>query len=116
MCLDDTSLFFCNIFKLLRLKDMSITLDCGTEPKDLRIKTFDGKTVFLGEYEISMVDFAICAFYVLTNTDLEENDPRLKLVEDVRNLRIKQGRNGINSKILTYTKPSLSIKVTRKKQ
>lgn len=95
---------------------MSITLDCGTEPKDLSIKTFDGKTVFLGEYKISMVDFAICVFYVLTNTDLEENDPRLKLVEDVKNLQIKQGRNGVNSKLLTYTKPSFLIKVTPKKK
>lgn len=49
--------------------------------------------VLLGDYEIPMEDFCELALYVLTNTDLDPNDPRLQLVNRVKSLRVIDGFN-----------------------
>lgn len=73
---------------------MSLRLDMGTLPEGLSVKTFGfGNTVYLGEYEISLLDFLEVARYVLANTDLEPDDPRLKFVEDVRKMVEVKGYN-----------------------
>ncbi len=47
-----------------------------------------------GHIEISYRDFLAMAHYVLTNTDLEENDPRLAFVKAVGKLQVGLGFNG----------------------
>ena len=72
---------------------MSLILGRGN--KSLRVKTFgsgDG-SVLLGGYEISMKDFLIATEYVLTNTDLGRNDPRLKFTKMVKRLKEVEGWN-----------------------
>lgn len=67
---------------------MTLELHNSTVPPGLRVKTFgapvDGNVVHLGTYELSLVDFLEAARYVLTNTDLEEDDPRREFVEEVK--------------------------------
>jgi len=72
---------------------MSLSLDRGTVPKGLIIKTWGpgNDVVFLGDYEISMEDFLVAAYYVLTNTNLKDKDPRLQFVECVRSMRETKG-------------------------
>jgi hypothetical protein len=71
---------------------MSLKLDGGTKPKGLFIKTSGlNDTIILGDYRISMLDFLLAARYVLTNTDLEPNDPRLKFIEVIKKMRVVEG-------------------------
>jgi hypothetical protein len=68
-------------------------------PNGPRVKTFGCcddtivGTVFIGEYEVSLVDFLKAAKYVLTNTDLEPNDPRLQFVKCVQSIKKVDGNN-----------------------
>ncbi len=79
---------------------MSLSLDLGTKPEGLEVKTF-GQTigpdplqmVYIGDYKISMKDFLCAAEYVLTNTDLEPDDPRLQFLKCVRSMKIVKGYN-----------------------
>ena len=74
---------------------MSLILELGTKPAGLEVKTFGfgsmGNTVHLGDYEISLEDFLVTAKYVLTNTDLESNDPRLQFVKCVQSMKEVDG-------------------------
>lgn len=77
---------------------MSLALGLGTKPADLEVKTFGhglmGSTVFIGDYEISLMDFLAAAEYVLTNTDLKPNDdPRLQFVKCVESMKEVDGYN-----------------------
>lgn len=69
----------------------------GSKPNPLGVKTFGfgpmGRVVYLGDYEVSLEDFLAAAGYVLTNTDLEPEDPRLQFVEFVRFMRRVDGYN-----------------------
>ena len=71
---------------------MSMVLD-ETKPKGLEIKThgIGEDVVFLGDYEIAMEDFLIAAHYVLTNTNLRNNDSRLQFVKCVRSMKVTKG-------------------------
>jgi len=55
---------------------MSLSLDRGTTPKGLKVKTFGDllpkDMVMLGDYEISIEDYLIMSLHVLTNSDLVE--------------------------------------------
>ena len=74
---------------------MSLSLDQGTKPAGFEIRTRDfgslRNTVYLGNYEISLWDFLVAAAYVLTNTDLEPNDPRLQFVKCVQSIKQTDG-------------------------
>ena len=74
---------------------MSLVLVLGTKPYGLTVKTHGfgslGNTVFLGDYEISLEDFLYTAEYVLTNTDLEKDDPRLKFVKYIQSMKEVDG-------------------------
>lgn len=75
---------------------MSLILGMGTRPAGLEVKTFGfgpTNTVHLGKYEISFEDFLVAAEYVLTNTDLEPNDPRLQFVKCVQSMKEVTGYN-----------------------
>lgn len=64
----------------------------GTKPRNLELKTSsrpsEHNIVHLGDYEISMEDFAEMVEYVLTNTDLLPNDPRITLVGRLKRLLV----------------------------
>lgn len=68
-----------------------------TEPKDLEVKTHGGYppvvhlTTQTGRCTIAIEDFLDAAWYILTNTDLEPDDPRLVFIERVRKLRSVPG-------------------------
>lgn len=73
---------------------MSLILSSqDTEPKGLMIKTFGASWpgVHLGDYTISEFDFCEAIMYFLTNTDLESDDRRLKLVERIRKIGVVPG-------------------------
>lgn len=53
--------------------------------------TFSG--VQIGKEKMNMKDFCDAVCYVLTNTDLTSDDPRLELVEFVKQLKIVDGYN-----------------------
>jgi len=84
---------------------MSVSLTFS-HPKDLTAKTVsllcpvpggdnENKTiVILGDYRITLNDFCTLAEYVLSNTDLDsDRDPRLKLVERVKDCKVCPGSN-----------------------
>ena len=49
------------------------------------------------DIKIDKDDFCQLVYYFLTNTDLEENDRRLKLIEDIKKLKQVKGY-GIHTK------------------
>jgi hypothetical protein len=76
---------------------MSLILEMGTKPEGLEVKTYGfglmGNSVYLGNYEISIEDFLVTALYVLTNTDLDVNDPRIQFLKCVHSLKVVRGYN-----------------------
>ena len=71
---------------------MSLELSFST-PKGLEIKTLGlgSQDIFLGDYRIPMQDFLDMAEYVLTNTDLEINDPRSKFLSRLKKVKTAPG-------------------------
>lgn len=84
---------------------MSLMLGTETKPSGLEVKTYGfgsmGNTVYLGDYEISLEDFLVTARYVLTNTDLEPNDPRLQFLKCVRSMKEVSGYNPKEKRLST---------------
>lgn len=82
---------------------MSIILEQGTRPAGVEVKTSFANRVWLGtkpgtcfgdaDIDMSLADFTSMVLYVLTNTDLEPNDPRLPLVERIKEMRMVPGYN-----------------------
>lgn len=77
---------------------MSLRLDLGTIPAGLEIKTWGihevpslVNWVKLGEYVISLPDFLVAAHYVLTNTDLQQDDPRLQFMKCMEAMKVVDG-------------------------
>ncbi|MEK7664306.1 MAG: hypothetical protein AAB340_02645 [Patescibacteria group bacterium] len=89
---------------------MSLILSMGTQPAGLKVQTFEfgsmGNTVHLGDYEISIEDFLVVAKYVLTNTDLDSNDPRLQFVKCVQSMKEVKGYNS-GQKRLAASEPAV---------
>jgi hypothetical protein len=77
---------------------MTLFLEQGTKPV-IGIKTYGRsigdlwKTVFLGDYEISIEDFVCMVKYFMTNTDIYSGDPRLELLEWMKSLTEVDGFN-----------------------
>ena len=71
---------------------MSLLLNLGTKPDGTTAKTdFDGKFVEVGDLTITTDDFCQLAMYVLTNTDLQRNDPRLHFMNQLAKLNVIDG-------------------------
>jgi hypothetical protein len=82
---------------------MFLVLAQGTKPLGLEVKTGMPGTlpdVRLGDYEISMSDFCEAVLYVLTNTNLEPNDPRLYLVEKIKSMKEVESYNGRGKRLM----------------
>ena len=90
---------------------MSLRLDMGTKPAGLEVKTYGfgsmRQTVYLGNYEISIEDFLVVAEYVLTNTDLYPNDPRVQFVTCVQSMREIDGYNPNGKRLKSSVEPVL---------
>ena len=89
---------------------MSPRLALGTKPNGLEIKTFGlmgDNTVYLGDYEISLVDFLCAAEYVLTNSDLQQNDPRRQFVRCIQSMREIEGFNMNGRRLSSSIPPAL---------
>ncbi len=83
---------------------MTLLLERGTKPNGLGVKTFglgEEEIVYFGNYEISLRDFLMAAYYVLTNTNLQEDDPRRQFVECVRSMQEVEGWNADELKRLS---------------
>ena len=91
---------------------MSLILAMGTQPVGLEVKTFGfglmGDKVYLGDYEISIEDFFFAAEYVLTNTNLGPNDPRLQFVKCVKSMKEVEGYNP-SKKRLESSEPAVLL-------
>lgn len=74
---------------------MSLVLDRDTKPEGLSVSfpPWIGAPILLGDYEISLEDFLILAEYVLTNTDLSPDDPRLQFVKCIKSMKEVDGYN-----------------------
>lgn len=83
---------------------MSLSLDLGTKPDGLTACFMFGEDVIcLGAYEITMRDFLGLAEYVLTNTDLTPNDPRLHFVRLASSMCVVDGYNPGHSRLKVNT-------------
>jgi hypothetical protein len=63
------------------------------------------QVVMLGDCEIPMSEFCTAVEYVLSNTDLDLNDPRIGMVERIKKATVVPGHNavaGINPNCLKY--------------
>ncbi len=84
---------------------MSLVL-VETKPTGLEVKTFGhgpmGNTVYLGGYEISLKDFLAAVEYVLTNTDLKPNDPRLQFIKCVQSMKEVDGYNANGKRLKSF--------------
>lgn len=75
---------------------MSLVLEGAVPEVDIKTSNFypGANKVLIGIYEIPMNDFTAAVEYVLTNTRLEENDPRIRLVERVKSIQVVLDDNG----------------------
>lgn len=80
-----------------------MTLKLANSKPPVRVKSFTGDTVFIGDYAIDLDDFLEAAEYVLTNTDLEKNDSRLIFVQRVRESDVAEGFNPGGARIVFPT-------------
>ncbi len=55
------------------------------------VKTFEAGTVFIDHKEYSIEDVLNIAYYVLTNTDLVPDDPRLGFIKVVKDMAVVPG-------------------------
>lgn len=88
---------------------MSLELNQGTKPEGLEVRSRNmgspDDIVFIGEYEISLKDFFATVEYVLTNSDLEPNDPRLQFVERIRSMKEVEGYDKGRKHLEALTQP-----------
>jgi hypothetical protein len=71
---------------------MSLILNHAT-PSGTRVISTIGGIVAIGPVEMPIEEFCVTAMYVLANTDLEPDDPRLEFVKDVKRLAKIRGFN-----------------------
>ena len=82
---------------------MSLPLNRGTQPAGLEVTTSSigsiDNTVRIGYCKISLEDFLRAVVYVLTNTDLKPNDPRLQFVKYVQLMGEVEGYDPQNKRL-----------------
>lgn len=82
---------------------MSLLLENGTRPSGLSVQVLPigEHVVCVGDYEISMNDFLAATLYVLTNTDIKSDDPRLIFVNLVKSMQLIDGYNPTGKRLAT---------------
>lgn len=78
-------------------EENKMTLILSKSPESPEIKTwFDDVYITLlnTQVHITMEDFMAAAYYVLTNSPLTENDPRLKFIDIVKKMKILENKLG----------------------
>lgn len=71
----------------------------------------DDGVVHMCGFEISLPDFLIAAHYVLTNSNLQAEDPRLRFVERVRSMRVADGRFTSSDDMASSGSPPAGVKL-----
>jgi hypothetical protein len=61
---------------------------------------FTEDKVFIGDEEIDIKDFCILVEYIFTNTDLEDDDPRIVTANHIKNYAIAEGYNSGNKRFV----------------
>jgi len=79
--------------KLSHSSDASHTITAKTWTAD-HVMLFSKELSSSHGIEIDMRDFCELVLYVLTNTDLDPMDPRVRLVNLIREMKIVEGHNG----------------------
>lgn len=51
------------------------------------------ESIIIGEERMTMDDFCTIAYYVMTSTDLRQDDPRMKLFNKIKRLHCIEGYN-----------------------
>ena len=69
---------------------------------EIQVMPHPNGNIVIGQYDMSMKDFCDMAMYVLINTDLEANDPRLEFVEEVKAMREMPGYNPGRRRLAIY--------------
>lgn len=64
-----------------------------------RGRGFFENEILVGDLYINIEDFCCLVDYFFTNTDLEENDPRLALIEKIKRYIIIEGFNPGNKRL-----------------
>lgn len=94
-----------------------------TKPHPIEAKTYPSlmpvagelkRFVQLGDYSIPIDDFCALVEYVLTNTDLDQDDPRLDLVEKIKHLKVVDGFQTLIDK--SFHSKRLEISQEKEKQ
>lgn len=81
-------------------EEMAVSLELV--PSHTVVKTWPAEfdpTVQFGQETVSMQEFCEAVEYVLTNSDLESDDPRLALVRKIQRSRIGPGHNNGKTRI-----------------
>lgn len=91
---------------------MSLSLNQGTVPEGVTVHTYgspiddrvhidvhDAGKIAVG-LEVTLDDFLAAAWYVLTNTDLEEGDPRVGFRDAVAAMAVGPGHNPGGSRLV----------------
>ena len=92
---------------------MSLMLNTDTKPNNLYTKTYSPKFVTVGDYEIGINDFLCLVEYVLTNTDLVPDDPRIDFVKRMKTAKKVQGWRSGKSERLEFSELGCKIKGKR---
>ena len=76
---------------------MSLVME-GVKPKPIEASTFtifDGEIdLRIGGHQIPLEDFRFLVMYVMCNSNISPNDPRLELLEDLRSLIVIEDEYG----------------------
>jgi hypothetical protein len=72
---------------------------CGLRFGVPNVSSLREQIVMLGDYEIPMSDFCFAIEYVLTNTDLDTDDPRIPLVAKIKSMATVPGYNTAGGKL-----------------
>jgi len=77
---------FTEIFegKKLKTKRLATELPCSPDEEDDSL--FVGGFVQVHDYKISIPDFYVLLAYLLSNSNLQKNDPRLEFLEKIKQL------------------------------
>lgn len=74
-------------------------IDCKTF-SGLAGRGFLENEIRIGNNYINVKDFNELVVYYLTNTDLEQDDDRLKLIDRIKGLKIIDGFNALNKRLV----------------
>lgn len=70
---------------------MSLEVKDSVNGRTITILTYLAQDVRIGVHDVTLQDFMLIAEYVLINTDLIENDPRIVFLKRIENVHLVDG-------------------------